>query len=250
MGLFSGSFGTGLVKGLATSVDASLKSAMEKRDKEMSRARTFWQTRQAQKMDAAEAKDERAGDALTRLIEEFNGDVAKGIATYKGLGGSLDSVESFIKEIDDTRNAGMSYNLDDKVKFEGIDLSQFADLSYEDAFSTIRTEVKPLDIQMSDMSGLSKIGLGIDNMGQQVSKGVNELIPARTKTNISGLTGAFVRTLLSTVQQASCLKALVERCLLPKQVHLLALLLMQVHKVLKQHQSGLEVHQPLPLHPQ
>ncbi len=192
MGLFSGSFGTGLVKGLATSVDASLKSAMEKRDEEMSRARTFWQTRQAQKMDAAEAKDERAGDALTRLIEEFNGDVAKDIATYKGLGGSLDSVESFIKEIDDTRNAGMSYNLDDKVKFEGIDLSQFADLSYEDAFSTIRTEVKPLDIQMSDMSGLSKIGLGIDNMGQQVSKGVNELIPARTKTNISGLTGAVI----------------------------------------------------------
>ena len=32
MGLFSGSFGTGLVTGLATSVDKSLRNAMDKRD--------------------------------------------------------------------------------------------------------------------------------------------------------------------------------------------------------------------------
>ena len=48
MGLFSGSFGTGLVTGLASSVDKSLQNAMDKRDEEMSAARKFWQTRQAQ----------------------------------------------------------------------------------------------------------------------------------------------------------------------------------------------------------
>ena len=192
MGLFSGSFGTGLVTGLATSVDASLKSAMEKRDEEMSRARTFWQTRQAQKLDQAEARDQRAGDALDRLIKEFGGDVAKGLAAYEGLGGSVEAVESYITEIDKTRDAGMTYDLNEKIKFDGIDLSQFADLSREDAFGSIRTEIKPLDIQMSDMSGLSKIGLGMDNMGQQVSQYVNELIPERTKTTITGLTGAVI----------------------------------------------------------
>ena len=53
MGLFSGSFGTGLMTGLATSVDKSLRNAMDKRDEELSSARKFWQQRQAQKMDAA-----------------------------------------------------------------------------------------------------------------------------------------------------------------------------------------------------
>ena len=71
MGLFSGGFGTGLVEGLAEGVDQSLRNAMDKRDKELSRARTFWETRQAQKMDLADAHDERAGDALDKLINEF-----------------------------------------------------------------------------------------------------------------------------------------------------------------------------------
>ena len=189
MGLFSGDFGSGLVEGLAESVDQSLKSAMEKREKELSRAREFWMTRQAQKMDLADDHDKRAGDALDAFITEFNGDVAKGLAAYKHFK-TVDGAEAGLKEIEDSRAALGQFDVNDYFSFEGIDLGQFADLSREDAFASIRAEVKPLDIQMQDTGLLSKIGLGDSDMGGKVSSQINELIPARTRTAIKGLTGA------------------------------------------------------------
>lgn len=189
MGLFSGGFGTGLVEGLAESVDQSLKNAMDKREKELSRAREFWQTRQAQKMDLADDHDARAEKALDQFISEFDGDVAKGLAAYKHFG-TVDKAEAGLAEIEASRAALGKFNVNDYFTFEGIDLGQFADLSRKDAFASIRAEVKPLDIQMQDTGLLSKIGLGDSDMGGKVSAEINELIPARTRTAIKGLTGA------------------------------------------------------------
>jgi len=191
MGLFSGSFGTGLITGLATSVDKSIRTAMDKRDEEMSRARQFWQTRQAQKLDRAEEHDARAEKALNRLIDELGGNVAKGLAAYKNLG-DVDSVEGYLTELDNTRLAGIKYDLNEKLKLDGIDLSQFADLSREKAFGAVRMDIKPVDIQMADMSGLAKLGLGMDDMGKGISDEVNKLIPPREREAIDGLTGAVL----------------------------------------------------------
>ena len=187
MGLFSGSFGTGLVTGLASSIDKSLQTAMDKRDKEMSRARSFWETRQAQKMDLADAHDRRAKKALDRLIDEFDGDVASGLAAYKAIGGSVDSVEGYITELDETRKAGISYDIKQKFKFDNIDMNEFKELSREDALGSVRMEVPTLDIKMSDTSGLSKIGLGLKDVGKGISEKVNEMIPPRTYQAVEGL---------------------------------------------------------------
>ena len=212
MGLFSGGFGTGLATGLAESVDQSLKTAMEKREKELSRARTFWETRQAQKMDLADDHDKRAGEALDQFIDEFNGDVAKGLAAYKHFK-TVDKAEAGLAEIEATRTALGKYDVNDYFSFEGIDLSQFADLSREDAFASIRAEVKPLDIQMQDTGLLSKIGLGDSDMGGRVSSQINELIPPRTRTAISGLTGAaFDRSgTITSITQRNALIAGIEK---------------------------------------
>lgn len=187
MGLFSGSFGTGLVTGLASSIDRSLQTAMDKRDKEMSRARSFWETRQAQKMDLADAHDRRAKKALDRLIDEFDGDVASGLAAYKAIGGSVDSVEGYITELDETRKAGITYDIKQKFKFDNIDMNEFKELSREDALGSVRMEVPTLDIKMSDTSGLSKIGLGLKDVGKGISDKVNEMIPPRTYQAVEGL---------------------------------------------------------------
>jgi hypothetical protein len=187
MGLFSGSFGTGLITGLASSIDKSLQTAMDKRDKEMSRARSFWETRQAQKMDLADAHDRRAKKALDRLIDEFDGDVASGLAAYKAIGGSVDSVEGYITELDETRKAGISYDIKQKFKFDNIDMNEFKELSREDALGSVRMEVPTLDIKMSDTSGLSKIGLGLKDVGKGISEKVNEMIPPRTYQAVEGL---------------------------------------------------------------
>ena len=192
MGLFSGSFGTGLVTGLATSVNKSLRSAMDKRNEEMSRARQFWQTRQAQKLDLAEARDNRIKKSLNRLIDEMDGNVAGGLAAYKAAGGDPDSVEMFIKDLDETRAANLEYNLKDKLKLDGIDLSEFGDLTRDRAFASVRTELSPVDMQMKDMSGLANIGLGMKDMGKGISESVNEMIPAREQEAIEGITGAVL----------------------------------------------------------
>jgi len=192
MGLFSGSFGTGLVTGLASSVDKSLRAAMDKRDKELSSARQFWQQRQAQKMDLAEARDKRTNKAVDRMIEEMGGDVAKGIAAFKAAGGDVDQVESFISALDETRNAGLEYNVQDKLKLDGVDLSQYGDLTREQAYKGFATEVKGVDIQMKDMSGLANIGLDIKDMGKGISESINKLIPAREREAIEGITGGVL----------------------------------------------------------
>ena len=190
MGLFSGSFGSGLITGLATGVDKSLKDAMSKRDEEISVAKKFWQTRQAQKMDLADAHDARAEKALGKFISEFKGDVAKGLAAYQAVGGDVDSAEGFLANLTDTRNKGIVYNIEEKLSTDGIDLTQFADLSKADALSSVRMEVKPVDIQMEDTGLLAKLGLGAGDTGKALSDGINKLLPLREREAIAGLTGA------------------------------------------------------------
>ena len=181
-------FAKGLVKGLAGSIDRNLQMAMSRRQDDVSRAKTFWMTRQAQKLDAADEHDRMAEKHLNRLINEFGGDVSKGLAAYKALGGDVDSVGKYIDDLDETRQAGISYNIADKFKFDGVDLSQFADLSRKQALGAISMEIKPLDIQYTDTSGLSKIGLGLKDAGKDISASVNQLIPEREFAEVRALT--------------------------------------------------------------
>ena len=189
MGLFSGSFGTGLVTGLATSVDKSLQDALDKRDSEMSSARKFWQTRQAQKLDLAEAEDRRAEKALNRLINEANGDVALGFAAYQAAGGDVDSVENFITRMDATKAAKGTFSLTDALTIpEGYD----AGLKREDAFSAIRTPIKGVSASAIDVDDpLANIGLGLSGgAANRVADKVNNLIPPQEVTRIEGFEGA------------------------------------------------------------
>ena len=187
MGLFSGGFGSGLVEGLAEGVDQSLKNAMEKRDKELSSAKEFWMTRQAQKMDLADDHDARAEKALDQFISEFDGDVAKGLAAYKHFG-TVEKAEAGLAEIEATRAALPGpYNLQDHFTFKGIDLPE---ISLEQARGSIGMEIKPVSVpQMEDSGLLSKIGFGKDLSGE-VEAAVNARIPARTRTAIDGLAAA------------------------------------------------------------
>ena len=189
MGLFSGSFGTGLVTGLATSVDKSLQDALDKRDNEMSSARKFWQTRQAQKLDLAEAEDMRSEKALKRMINEANGDVALGFAAYQAAGGDADSVEKFIARIDDTRAAKGEFNLTEALNMpEGFD----ANITREQAYGAIRTPISGVSASAIDVDDpLANIGLGLrGGAANQVANKINNLIPPQEVTRIEGFEGA------------------------------------------------------------
>jgi hypothetical protein len=191
MGLFSGSFGTGLAQGIASGIDRSLQVALDNRERDMSRHKQFLETRRAQKMDLAEAHDRRAEAALERFLVEFDGDVAKSLAAYQAAGGTVDAVESVIAEIDETRKYGGQYNVDDWFDFQNINLENFADLTLEQARGSIYMDVPEVTSTYRDTSGLGGFGLGL--RGQRVdepARSVNELMPGRERVSIEGLSSA------------------------------------------------------------
>lgn len=192
MGIFGGSFGTGLAKGLAEGTTKALQDAMDKREEELSTAQKYMMIRQQQKQEKADAEDTRIKENLNRFIDEFNGDVARGLAAYKAAGGSADRAEAFFAEVDETRSSGLDYNLMDKFKADNIDFSQYGNLTPEKAFASVRTEITPISVQMQDTGLLSKVGLGRKDMGADVSDAVNARIPSVEREGIEGLVGGVL----------------------------------------------------------
>ena len=192
MGLFSGSFGTGLATGLATSVDKSMKNALDAREKDMSRARTFWEGRQASKLDLAEAKDARAKKSYDRLVTEFGGSTVKALAAYKAIGGSPDEVETYLARLDDSRMADKTYNINDMFKFDNIKLEDYADFTREQAYEDIKTSVSAPDVAWKESSSiLTTLGLGKDSgkASATMAEQVESLLPSRERVD-SGIMAA------------------------------------------------------------
>lgn len=193
MALFGGSFGMGLAQGLAGSIDNALKTAMDKRDEDVSRVQRYHEMRQAQKQDMADEHDARAERALNRLIDGFEGDVAKGLAAYQALGGSVDAVEDYIGRVDATLAVGEDYKISNRFNFDGIDLTPHADLSRADALASVRMDLGPVNVDFQETGLLQRLGMPLrGDVGADISSSVNQMIPSRERTPIEGLTGAGV----------------------------------------------------------
>ena len=123
MGLFSGSFGTGLVTGLASSVDRSMRDALERRSSELSEARKYIKTRNAAKEDAYQARklkvDQENEEAFELLAAELGGDADFTAAAFERLG-NAEKVKAYLANVDKTRanlQPGQTYNA--AADFEG-----------------------------------------------------------------------------------------------------------------------------------
>ena len=192
MGLFSGSFGTGLASGLATGVDKSMQNALDAREKDMSRARTFWEGRQASKLDLAESKDERARKSYDRLVTEFGGSTVKALAAYKAMGGSPDEAEKYLAALDDTRMEDRDYNIEDYFKFNNIKIEDYADFTREKAYADIKTPVPAPDVVWTEgPSILTALGMGKDSVktSATMAEQVESLLPSSERVD-SGIMAA------------------------------------------------------------
>tara|TARA_R110001606_G_scaffold173782_3_gene320247 strand:- start:559 stop:2187 length:1629 start_codon:yes stop_codon:yes gene_type:complete len=197
------SFWTGFTTGLAKSVDQGLQKAMSKRDDELSRAKTFWQTRQAQKLDQKEAYDARAEKALGRLIRE-TGSSTIGLAAYNAAGGDADGAEDFLKEVDATRKQGLKYDIRANLQLpETYKVGD--DIAESDAYSQVRQQMKGVDsssIKVDDP--LSKIGLGLrGGATEAVAQDINQMFtPTAAPTPLTGVpTTTFDRSGLITAKE-------------------------------------------------
>ena len=159
MGLFSGSFGTGLITGLASSVDRSMRDAITRRNSEMSEARKYVATRTAAKRDAAEAKqlkqDEANQLAFDALATQLGGDTDLTYAAFKRLG-TAEDVQSYLADVKATRKAlqpGQIY--DPKADFKG----------YQKGKTPVTREAAlgDLAVPMPAISKISGSDLGVDD---------------------------------------------------------------------------------------
>lgn len=195
MGIFSGGFGSGLATGLATSVSKSLTDAMDRREEELSKARVFWQTRQAQKQDTVDAENKRIEKAYKRITNEMGGDAAKGLAAYQAIGGNIDDVERYITVLNKTQEANMDYSLQDQLDFDGLNLGDYGDFTYDKGFDSIKSVVTAADVNYVEApSILTAIGLGQDTekVGKSLQQQVDQLIPRSERTD-AGIGAAKIK---------------------------------------------------------
>jgi hypothetical protein len=174
MGFFGGSFGRGLVTGLAEGATRSIQTALDARNKEISSARQYLRTRRDQLADRAEKYDIRAKKAFDRLANE-TGSAARGLSLFQKLG-DIDAVEQFIKDVDDTKRlqpgkpGEPAFNM--SAALDWVEGNPMPDITREDALQAIRFEYKDPSVEFTDTSGLEKIGLGLSaERGQQLISG-------------------------------------------------------------------------------
>lgn len=196
------SFWTGFGTGLAKSVDQGLQKAMSKRDDELSRAKTFWQTRQAQKLDQKEAYDARAEKALRRLIRE-TGSSTLGLAAFNAAGGDADSAEDFLKEVDATRKQGLKYDIRANLQLpEGFEVGK--DMAEEKAFGQVRQQFKGVDEGRIDIADpLKGTMFALKGGAEEVASQTNKMFtPTTAPDPVTGLpTATFDRSGLITAKE-------------------------------------------------
>ena len=79
------------------------------------------------------------------------------------------------------------------MDFSKVDLANLGNIDLQTGRDFIRTELTGAPVlNLEDTSGLSRIGLGMKNIGKGISENVNSLITPRERTSIQGITGAVI----------------------------------------------------------
>ena len=181
MGLFGGSFATGLASGLATSVGETISDDRSRREARLDKLRTFYETRQVQEQDRAKAEDDRTRKHLERLKREANVSAAEVVAMYKGIGGTNDALDNHFNIVDQNKALGRTFDYTDMLKNSGMDFSQYGNFTMQDAFDNFKYEISDVDVNYKEAPGfLAAIGLGQDEdkISASITEGVRGLVPS------------------------------------------------------------------------
>ena len=211
MGLFGGSFTTGLASGLATSVGTAIKDDMERRETRLDKLRTFYETRQVQEQDRAKAEDKRTENHLTRLRNEAGIGAAEVVALYKGLGGTNDSLDRHFSTVDTNKDlGGTTFDYTDMLKNSGVDLSQYGNFTMQDALDNFRYEISAPDINYTEApSMLSALGLkqDSDKVSASLTRDMQDLVPNVSRIDSGIKSMAMPEGFYSGTEQALKAKA-------------------------------------------
>jgi len=182
------SFWTGFTTGLAKSVDQGLQKAMSKRDDELSRAKTFWRTRQAQKLDQKDKYDARAEKAMRRMITEAKGDTTLALAAWNAAGGDADGNEKFLERLDATRASKGKFGLTDAITMPDDYVKGDNKYSSEDLIKSVGMNLPEFDksrVSVPDFGKGTFLALKKD-VGQSVADSLSDMTPEKVTAITDG----------------------------------------------------------------
>lgn len=204
------SFWTGFTTGLASSVDRSLQNAMEKRDREISAAKSFWQQRQASKMEA-EDKAEREYNAKAKEAFEFFstelGDPTLAAAAMKKIG-TPDDALALKKSIQATIDAGDTVDIPGmfkNIKAGTAKLDKagaFAQVSYQKTDTGLPTGFSGATLGVDDPIGrlFGKEGQAAERAAASLQEQTEATMTAPREAADIGTVGSIDRSQLRTAK--------------------------------------------------
>jgi len=189
MGFFSG-----LVTGAAEGATKSLQSEIDKRDAGLSRARVYAETRFRQQELKADDHDGKVEKAVDRFMTMFTsaGDT-KAIAAKKaqglwtGLGGTLDTAESYLKTLADSAAAGVKVDINEDIKFKGLDNVDYGDVTRQSILDREAFDRKDFKVNYTDTGILPRMFGKTDYTEDLRPEFTNQVTPTNL-TDVTGLT--------------------------------------------------------------
>ena len=204
------SFWTGFTTGLASSVDRSLQNAMEKRDREISAAKSFWQQRQAAKMEAEDIAEKEYNAKAKEAFDFFStelGDPTLAAAAMKKIG-TPDDALALKKSIQATLDAGDTIDIPAMFKNFKAGTAKldkagaFAQVSYQRTDTGLPTGFSGATLGVDDPLGrlFGKEGQAAERAAASLQEQTEATMTAPREAADIGTVGSIDRSQLRTAK--------------------------------------------------
>ena len=152
MGFFSGSFGKGLVAGVAQGASRTIQQTLDKREEEMSTARKYMQTRRMQEAERYESDMAETEELLTGFAQLTGGNLDQAAQLVK-RGGGIEGARNLLTLLNEEAMKNADFDVSKAYTFAE---SQAGEAGMADYLRTLVTDPKQLAMPES-----KKIGLGL-----------------------------------------------------------------------------------------
>jgi len=168
------SFATGLITGLAKSVDEQLKNDMLRTQKRMDGMEQYRVTRRRADEERKVKELDEVADILKQFASFTGGDIDKAKQLYDSAGGTIEGGTAFYKTLDENRNTLKDFDINKIAEFKERTLSD--DITFNDLAKNYVKGVRKYATEPVKAVGLMSL-FDQGKFGEQVAKRVDEQAP-------------------------------------------------------------------------
>lgn len=186
------SFLTGLVTGLAKSVDDNLKKDMERTQDRIDGMAQYRITRRRAELERKDKEKEELRETLLNLSSLVGGDIDKAAQIYKGVGGTVSSANEFYKTaMTSQRTLGKDFDIGSAFEFASENTPK--GMSISDYINNFTTSVKKLPVADDEVPTTGLYGaLFKPKAGEQIMKQVESTAPLPEEGKKFAVSGAKI----------------------------------------------------------